>query len=173
MKGTIAKCLEEMVRTTHGDDKWRAVLETAGMKTSRVFMTTEDVPDGEVLGLIGATSKVLGVSNEQTMEAFGDHWSTKYAPSIYGVYFDKATNARDFLLSLHEVHQRMTRTVKNAAPPNFTYDASNPKRLVMKYGSARGLVALMPGLVRGVAKYYKERVNVALSGNDVVIDFLS
>jgi hypothetical protein len=41
----------------------------------------------------------------------------------------------------------------------------------MHYSSPRGLVALMPGLIHGVAKFYKEKVSVRVDGNAVHISF--
>lgn len=42
----------------------------------------------------------------------------------------------------------------------------------MHYESGRGLVALMPELIRGVGKYYKEDLTVSAVGNAVRVHFL-
>jgi hypothetical protein len=170
MKGTIVKCLEELVKEKFGAAKWKEILLAGGQVGTRSYTTTEVVPDAEVLKLLEVSASVLKITGAQAIEAFGEHWSTKYAPSIYGVYFEKAKSAREFLLNLDHVHVVMTKTA-GAQPPRFTYTWRNDRELVMNYSSARGLVALMPALVRGVGKYYKERLDVSLSGNDVVIRF--
>ncbi|MEM1418387.1 MAG: heme NO-binding domain-containing protein, partial [Myxococcota bacterium] len=59
----------------------------------------------------------------------------------------------------------------NARPPRFQYDESDPTKLVMHYNSERGLVALMPGLAKGIGQYYGEEVEVSLDGNAVNIEF--
>ena len=41
----------------------------------------------------------------------------------------------------------------------------------MHYSSPRGLVALMPGLIHGVAKFYREKVGVRVEGSAVHITF--
>ena len=41
----------------------------------------------------------------------------------------------------------------------------------MHYESDRGLVILMPGLIRGVGKYYKERLTARVVGNAVHVQF--
>ena len=171
MKGTIVKCLEELVRKNYGADSWKAILTDAG-QGNKMFLASMDVPDADAVALIGSTAKVLNISQNDAFEAFGNYWSTVYAPSLYPAYFAKAKGARDFLLNMHGVHETVTRTVKDARPPHFTYDDSDPKKLVMNYSSSRNLVALMPGLVRGVAAYYKERVDVRLVGNALHISFL-
>jgi hypothetical protein len=171
MKGPIVKCLEEAV-SKHGADKWKTTLAKAGIPNA-FFGTLDDVDDKVVLDLVHAAASVLGIPVAAAMEAFGEHWSFTYAPSIYGVYFDKAKSARELLLNLASIHVKMTANMKNAAPPQFTYDDSSPDTLVMTYSSKRGMVALMPGLVRGVGKYYKEQLDVVLEGNHVKVQFRS
>ena len=53
--------------------------------------------DAEVMKMVEATAAVLNLSLTDALEAFGEHWSTKYAPSIYGFYFDKAKNVQRLL----------------------------------------------------------------------------
>jgi hypothetical protein len=48
----------------------------------------------------------------------------------------------------------MTKPVKFARPPRFGYEWQGEKHLIMHYESGRGLVAPMPGLIRGLGKYY-------------------
>ncbi|MEO0321322.1 MAG: heme NO-binding domain-containing protein [Myxococcota bacterium] len=171
MKGTIVRCLEEVVRDNFSDEQWEEILVKAGHEADREFTSSEDVPDADAVKMIGITAEVLGISADAAMEAFGMHWSTSYAPSIYDSYFQKASNAREFLLSLDAIHVTITSTMENARPPRFTYDESDPTKLVMNYDSSRGLVALMPGLAKGIGKYYGEEVEVSLEGNAVNIEF--
>jgi Haem-NO-binding len=172
VKGTIVKCLEELVKSKPGGpEAWKAILTKAGLPASSLFTSTGVVPDAEVLKLVGATAEVLKVSAQAAMDAFGDHWSTTYAPKIYGVYFEKAKNTRELLLSMDTVHTVMTKTA-GATPPHFTYEDKGPKDLIMHYSSPRGLVALMPGLIAGVAKYYGEKVQVRTVGNALHIHFI-
>lgn len=171
MKGTIVKCLEDMVKAKAGPEKWKAILEKAGHSPVRMFTTIEAVPDGEVTKLIGAAAEVLRLTAQQAMDAFGDYWSTTYAPGIYAVYFQRAKSAKAFLLSLDGIHTSMTKSMKDAAPPHFRYEDPGPRELIMHYSSPRGLVALMPGLIQGVGRYYKEKVSVSRVGNSLHITF--
>jgi hypothetical protein len=170
MKGTIVKCLEELVKTKHGDDAWAAVLVEGGMPPTTFFATAQFVPDEDVIKLLHATASVLAISLEQAMDAFGDFWSTTYAPAIYSAYFKKAKSARDLLLNLDHIHIAMTKTA-GASPPRFRYEWRSEEHLVMHYSSPRHLVALMPGLIRGVGRYFHEHLTVAVKGNEVHIVF--
>jgi methyl-accepting chemotaxis protein len=163
--------MEELVTKKFGADKWKASLRCAGLPDNKAFMTTADVPDSEVLAIMKGIGQAASLSSDQVMEAFGDYWSTVYAPDIYKVYFDKAKGAKELLLNLDQIHVTMTKSMKGAAPPHFTYESPAPNVLIMHYESPRGLVALMPALIRGVAKYYKEKVTVTTTGNSLRAQF--
>lgn len=171
MKGTIPKCLEEMVRAKHGDAAWKKVKVDAGLAAWHTFLTTEDIPDDTVRALFGSAAKILDQTVQEVMDDFGMHWSTIYAPDIYGVFFKRAANAREMLLSMAEVHRRTTSTVPNAKPPRFSYDWKDENTLVMTYHSERDLAALMPGLVRGVGAFFEERLEVTRRGHRITVHF--
>ncbi len=172
MKGTIVKCLEEAIKTKYSDDKWKAILVASGMPPTAFFVTTSVIPDEDVVKLLKSTATVLGVSLDDAMDMFGDFWSTTYAPSIYGAYYKKAKSAREFLLNLDHVHVVMTKSA-GASPPRFRYEWRKDNHLVMHYDSPRGLVALMPGLIRGVGRYFRETLTVSVTANEVHILFPS
>jgi Haem-NO-binding len=170
VKGTIVKCLEGLVKSKGGREAWQAVLTRAGMPENSLFMVAGVVPDADVMKLIAGTADVLKVSTQQAMDAFGEHWASVYAPQLYGVYYARASNAREFLLHMNDVHLSMTKMAE-ASPPRFAFEETGPDQLVMTYSSPRGLAALMPSLVKGVAVHYKERVQTRLVGNALHITF--
>ncbi len=136
-----------------------------------LLLRAQDGADSEVMALMKGVGEAAGLSAQQVMAAFGDHWSTAYAPRVYKSYFDAARSTRDFLLKLDEVHVVMTRSIKSAKPPRFSYEWQGDKHLVMHYNSDRGLVALMPGLIAGLGKYCKDRPSVRIAGNAVHVHF--
>ena len=171
MKGTIANCIQALVTARLGAARWKDVLRNAGQPETRSYSTLEDVANEEILALMQGVAKTAPMSMQQVKDAFGEYWSTVYAPSIYKSFFDSAKSSRELLLKLDEIHVAMTRTVKNARPPRFTYEWKDDKHLVMHYQSDRGLVDLMPGLVAGLGKYYKDSPATRVVGNAVHITF--
>ena len=171
MKGTVVKCIEELVTGKFGAAKWKECLKNAGLPESKSYSTLDDIPDAEVMALIKGAGEAASLSPSQVMAAFGEHWCTVYEPRIYKSFFDAARSSREFLLKLDDLHVAMTRNIKSAKPPRFSYQWQGENHLVMHYKSDRGLVALMPGLVAGLGKYYKDHPTVRLSGNDVHIQF--
>jgi len=171
MKGIVVLCLQELVEKRFGVAKWEQVLRTAGLREVRLFSTIEDVPDEQVLALADAVSKTTKTPRERLREMFGEYWSNQYAPRIYGSYYRKAKTARDLLLNLDHIHTAMTNSMPGARPPRFKYQWTTPNVLTMHYESKRGLVGLMPGLIRGVGKYYNETLSVTVKGNSVTVRF--
>jgi methyl-accepting chemotaxis protein len=171
MKGTIANCIQSLVSTKFGLSKWKETLKNAGLAEDKNYSTLEDVPDSEIMALMNGISKAIASSLPQVMDAFGDYWATAYAPSIYKSFFDSAKSTRELLLRLDEIHMAMTRTIKNAKPPRFTYEWQSDTHLVMHYQSDRGMVALMPSLIAGLGKFYKDAPSTKVVGNAVHITF--
>ncbi len=160
MKGTIVKCLEELVITQFGKEKWEQSLEDAGMKKNTVFFTISDVDDADVMKVIGSVCKVLDITPLQAADAFGDYWVNNYSQAVYSNYYRTNKTAKDFMLNLDNLHVTMTKTIENAQPPRFNYEWKDDKTLVVNYNSHRGLIDFAIGLAKGVGKYYKENLEV-------------
>jgi len=171
MKGTIANCIQSMVTYRFGLDKWKEALRNAGVSDSKAYSTREDIPDAEIMAILSGAAQATGLSVTQVMDAFGEFWSTVYAPSIYKSFFDSAKSTRELLLKLDEIHVAMTRTLKNAKPPRFTYEWLGEQHLVMNYHSERDLVALVPGLIAGLGKFYKDTPTTTVEGNQIHVFF--
>ena len=168
MKGTIVRCLEELVVTQFGEDKWQKSLEDAGIKSSRIFLPFEDVEDSVVMKLVTAVCKNLNISLSQAADAFGDYWVNVYSQKLYPQYYAKHKTARDFLLDMDAVHVAMTKTIKDAKPPRFEYEWKSEDTLIMHYNSHRGLIDFAVGLVKGVGKFYNETLRVTKLGSDKI-----
>ena len=168
MKGVIPDCLEKLVKSKFGKDKWEDSLEAVELPRHTSFLATEDIPDEAVLKVVGSVCKVLNITLPQAADAFGDFWVNDYAPKIYNVYYQQSNSAKEFLLNMDNVHNIVTQNIPNAHPPRFTYNWENDKTLVMTYNSSRGLIDFLVGLIKGVGKYYKEDLQVTKLGNDEV-----
>jgi hypothetical protein len=168
MKGVIFSCLKELVETKFGEEKWAEIVKGAGLAPDTRFLPIDDVDDAVVLKTIASTCSVLGITQQQAADAFGEYWVCDYAPKLYGAYFGGTSSARDLLLRMDDVHVSTTRSMANARPPRFDYEQPDDDTLIMRYRSARGLVPIFAGLVRGVVKRYGETADVSIVGADKV-----
>ena len=171
MKGTILKCLQEMVESRFGKPEWQEILKDAGFKGPQLFSLSADIDEGKAVGLFASAARVLEISAEQAADAFGDHWVNEYAPRVYQTIYARHKSARDFLLAMDAVHVMVTDSVPNARPPRFDFEEQG-KTLLVTYKSKRGLIDLYIGLVRGVGKRFNTPLEIQkLSARQVKITF--
>jgi hypothetical protein len=161
MKGVIADCLTKMIAAKHGVSRLSEVFAAAQMK-QQLFLPTENVPDADVMKLLGAACRTLAISETQAAEAFGEYWCVTYAPSMYSIYFGGASNAKQFLLQMKRVHEIVTRSIPNARPPVFEFLDTAPNKLTMRYSSPRNLQQIWRGCVKGVGTAFKEKLAIRI-----------
>ena len=166
MKGTIVKCLEELVVGQFGQETWQQSLENAGLPKFSIFLPMADVDDSQAVKVVEALCKNLNISLEEAADVFGDYWVNVYARKLYPHFYAKNKTARDFLLDMDNVHVEMTRTITDAKPPRFHYEWKDDNTLIMHYKSHRGMVDFLVGLTKGVGKFYKEDLQVTKLGTD-------
>jgi hypothetical protein len=171
VKGSIAQCAEELVRTRFGDATWDDVCVEAGLQPDTSFMPAADIDDAAVIGVLRAVGTVCGLSAEQVSDAYGEYWVCEYASRQYPAYFRGAHTAREFLLKMNNVHDMVTRSVAKAQPPRFGYSWADDDTLVIDYQSKRNLAGLLVGLVKGVGIHFDEKLVVSAVGNKVTIRF--
>ena len=168
MKGVIIICLKELMTKNFGREKWEAALEHSGLSKDTFFVATEDVEEDKAMKIVESACKVLNITLPQAADAFGEYWVCSYAAKIYKPYYQAATSAKDFLLGMDNVHRITTESIPNARPPRFDYSWQDPKTLIMKYHSKRGLIDFLVGLAKGVGKYYRENLQVSKLSNESV-----
>lgn len=164
MKGTIVKCLQELVVSRFGKENWIEICELAGFERHDEIPILLNVEDAVALELFTNTCSVLNLSFEDAADAFGDYWCNDYAPRIYASIYRRFKNAREFILGMDQVHLVLTRTVQNANPPRFDYEAVGDDTLLVTYKSQRNLVDVFVGLARGLGRYFGEDLRVTKLG---------
>ena len=172
MKGTIVKCLQEMVESRFGKEEWREILGDAGFKGPQLFSLSADIDEARALALFASSARVLEVSAEEVANQFGDFWVNDYAPRIYQTIYARHRSAREFLLAMDDVHVMVTESVENARPPRFEFEQRGDDTLIVTYKSKRGLIDLYIGLARGVGRRFDTELEIVkLSPRQVKITF--
>lgn len=177
MKGIVFNLLEEIVAREHGEDTWDALLDAAGLEGA--YTSLGNYPDGDLLGLVAAASQALGLPADDVVRWFGRN-ALPLLANHYPAFFEPHKDARSFVLTLNEIiHPEVRKLYPGADTPHFTFDASEPDRLVMDYRSSRRLCAFAEGLLLGAGDHFGQTVAVAQSecmnrGDDrclIAIDF--
>ena len=172
MKGTIAICLQDLVKTKFGKDNWETILVKSGLPKDLLIYAHHDIEDKVIMKVINNTCEVLDITLEQAADAFGEYWMNDYAPKKYFAFFSGKKTAREFLLNMDKLHIKLTDKIENAKPPKFTYKEIDKNTIIMTYISSRNLEPIWIGLIKGVGKYFKENLNIEkLSKSSVKITF--
>ncbi|MBN2406115.1 MAG: heme NO-binding domain-containing protein [Elusimicrobia bacterium] len=160
MKGVIVIALKELVVEKFGQDRWEAILKGAGIDQEPMLTAISDVDDMTVMNVVKSLCEVLNVTLQQAADVFGDYWVNVYGKKMYEVYYARAKNAKEFLKNMDSVHVISTKSMPNAKPPRFKYEDKDDKTMIMHYSSHRGMIDFMVGLIKGVGKYYGEKLKV-------------
>lgn len=172
MKGIVAICLEELVRTKFGEDHWGNILEKSGLPRKHKIYGHNDIEDALVIQILKNTCTELDISLETAADAFGDYWINDFVSKKYHAFFVGKTSAKKFLLEMNRVHQKVTDKVENAKPPQFEYEDVDDNTLIMTYISERGLEVVWIGIIKGVGRYFNEKLTIEkISENKVKIQF--
>jgi len=174
MKGTIHKCLHELIVERYGKSKWEACLNSVNLATNHRFMPSEDVPETTSLNLVSNTATILGISTQQLFDEFGEYWCCTYAPKTYSFWYIGLKNSKDYILKLDRIHEMVGKHFNQAKPPRFEYQWTdeNEKILQITYHSDRNLMDLFIGCVKGVGKYFNEELKIQKrSKSQVIIHF--
>ena len=166
MKGIIAMCLKDLVVNKFGADKWDECLKNMGEAEDISILATSDMHDEVVMKMVQAACKTLGISLQQAADAFGEYWVCNFSQKVYGGFYRKYGNAKEFLLAMDKVHVDMTKSMKDSVPPRFDYEWKDNRTLIMKYKSKRNLIDFAVGLAKGVGKHYKEDIKVSKLSDD-------
>jgi len=166
MKGIINQCAVELVKNKFGEEKLKQILKEAGLPEDIEIVALEDYPDEVTVKFIEAASKVLNITPEDVMLAFGDYWVNEFAPKKFRVIYGKYKTAKDFLRGMDETHKWATQTMEGSTPPHFEYEEPDENTIIMHYFSRRKLTKILEGLIKGVLKYFKTEAEVTQIDSD-------
>lgn len=161
MYGLVNAAVQDLVVSKFGEQTWKQIKNRAGLSVE-TFSRMEQYSDDVTYRMVGAASEVLGISADDVMRAFGEHWVLYTGREGYGELFDIAgSSLRDFLLNLDALHTRVGQNFTQLEPPSFRFDTLNEQTVRMHYHSARkGLCPLVGGLVAGLAARFATPVEI-------------
>lgn len=155
MYGLVNKAVMDLVVTNFGDDQWEAIKTKAGVEVD-AFISNEGYPDEMTYSLVGAASEVLGLTPDEILVAFGEHWVLKTAVESYGSMMKAGGKTlSEFLVNLPNFHTRVEMIYPNLKPPRFSCSEVTDEGLRLHYFTHRpGLTSFVIGLVQGLGKLY-------------------
>ncbi|XP_033752088.1 soluble guanylate cyclase 88E-like [Pecten maximus] len=164
MYGMLLESVQHYVKTEHGEEVWRAILEHIGLRNT-VFNTHGIYPDRVMLDLSKACSKVIGDrTSEEYLQYFGQCFVKFF--SHYG--YDKIVRIsgrhyRDFLKEIDNLHETMRFTFPRMHSPSFNVSDEDVDGCVLVYRSKRkGFTPYVIGqLCECASQFYNINVTVS------------
>lgn len=157
MVGLIQKILLDLAEEKGGPEAVAEVRRRAGVPVDRVFRLGESYPDDEWQRLLAATCAVLGLTEEEGLEAFADVFA-RDALTRFATWFDMSRSSRELLerqITIHNVFASGVQdpVAKKAMVDKFRIEKS-PDEIVTHYRSANKLCGLYRALARRMFRHY-------------------
>ncbi|MFD3002110.1 heme NO-binding domain-containing protein [Pontibacter toksunensis] len=126
------------------------------------FQMDETYPTSEIAAIVGKASELMGIPPHQLMEKYGE----SLVPDlflIYKKYMRPEWRTYDMLLNTEAaMHAAVRKEDSRATPPLLLVTKKGRRQLVVDYYSRRRMAAVAVGIIKGIAKYESEKVEVTL-----------
>lgn len=150
---------EAFVQKSFGPEAWTAISVEARLE-DRIYLPISVYPDTEILALVDAAVEATSKPAEELLGLFGEH----LIPPLIETYGNSRMKSWCALQLLENTEATIHRVVRarepDATPPQLCCERVSETEVSITYRSGRGLCALAKGLVRGVATFYGERIEV-------------
>jgi hypothetical protein len=155
MYGLVNQAIEDMIIAQFGEATWLKIKQEAQVAPA-FFENMESYPDKITYDLVSVANKVLGISSEQILEAFGEYWVLYTAQKGYGDMLTMAGHdLPTFLQNLDSLHSIVGSMMPHLQPPSFKCTNITSNQLILHYYSKRqGLAPMVIGLIRGLGKRF-------------------
>lgn len=160
--GLVNQAVQDLAVTLGGNELWGTISRRAGLdQTTFVAMQTYD--DAVTFALVEAASEVLGMTQDEVLEAFGEHWIVYTGRSGYGPLFAAmGSTLPEFLGNVDAMHARIALSMPELRPPSFSCEQLDQQRILVRYWSERtGLAPMVTGLLKGLGVLFDVPVSVA------------
>ncbi|BCJ95553.1 methyl-accepting chemotaxis protein [Anaerocolumna cellulosilytica] len=158
MKGTVVSTWVESCRRLFGVSVVTNALESFGVSGDHIFTPLEDVEDSVACGVINKIGEAVGKSHKDIWNVMGEE-NIKTFSNNYPGFFRHET-AYQFLKSMNDVHIIVMKRFQGAKPPLLDVTPISSHDIIFTYRSQRGMIDYLTGLISGVARYFKEEIQV-------------
>lgn len=160
MHGFIISEIKKYVELKLGAPAWLAVLDKAGLG-KKEYENFLNYPDEEAVAIVVTASEITGIPVAAILEDFG-FFLGGHLMKIYRPLIDPSWRTLDFLANVEQTIHHIVRTRnRQAKPPALVCERTSPGEVVILYQSPRNMNALAWGIIKGVAAYYGDEIEVS------------
>lgn len=160
MHGIIFAGLKKYVAANFGNEAWNSLLKEAGVGP-KIYLPTQTYSDQEILALVTAASQKTGLPAQVLLEGFGEFIVTDLV-TIYRSMIKPEWRTLDLIENTESsMHKAVRLRDRGATPPTLVVSRPSPTEVVVVYSSARRMCGVAKGILKGIARYYDERITIA------------
>ncbi len=163
MHGTIFFELKKYVETKLGGRAaWDRLLIESDLG-ARTYEVMADYPDSEIIQLTSTASRMTGAPVRSILEDFGEFIAPDLLQMYAGVIqpawktLDVIEHTEDQIHSVVRLHNR------DAHPPDLKCVRTSENEVIIHYNSKRKMCDVARGIVKGLARYYEEKISISES----------
>lgn len=154
--GSIFFLLKKFVLHIYSEPIWQQFLAETGRDKTFEYVITESYPIEDIISIVAAASKYSGLSGHAIQEKFGE-WLVPDLFQVYSTYVNPSWKTYDVLIHTEKVFHGAVRNLNSTAnPPVLHVSVVRDDFLIIDYYSKRKMGSLAVGIIKGIAKYYKE-----------------
>jgi len=143
-------------------DTWDDILELAKPRSGGGYTSVGNYPVEELHGLVKAMSDILKTNKEILYSSFGEYLAGVFVKK-FPDFFTESTSTFELLMNVDQyIHAEVRKLYPDASLPKLDGVMSNKREMTLEYESKNSLSHFAVGLIYGVARYYKEKVSVAM-----------
>lgn len=163
MYGMINQAVRELVVGNHGEPTWRKICAEAGLADTE-FNSMRQYADSVTYDLVGAASKVLNTPPAALLEQFGEFWTDFARNTDFARLMKFGGNTLvEFVQNLDHMHAKIKSSLPQLVPPSFRCtDVTNAGFRLHYYSTRPGLVPLVIGMMKGMARLYEQRIEIEI-----------
>jgi len=159
MHGIVLSALKDFVEEQAGAEAWNHLLAEANL-TGKAYRPIQEYPDDEAADLFAAASRKTSLPLDSLLEAFGE-FLTPTLMRLYGHLARPEWRCLEFIEHAeHAIHKVVRVNISGARPPVLAVSRLGPNEISVDYSSHRKMCGLAKGIVRGVARHYRETIDL-------------
>lgn len=160
MHGLIFNELRKYADVRFGEGAWGTLLNRANAD-GKMYLPTDTYPDAELVALVTSASAVTGRDAAALLEDFGEFIVPDLLASFRSLV-RSGWRTLDVLENVEATIHRVVRLqVRDAEPPRLQTERLDPSRVRITYASPRRLCFVAKGIVKGLARHYREAIDIA------------
>jgi hypothetical protein len=160
MKGIVFTEFFDMVEHSFSIEMVDNIIDDCNLETNGAYTSVGTYNHKELLQLVGALSNHTGTPVRDLVYEYGRYLFDRFY-KIMPKFFEKPTNAFEFLESVHEtVHVEVKKLYPDASLPNFSTIRETESKLMMVYESKCPFADFAHGLMVGCIDHYDEDISI-------------